>query len=241
MATTLTLKQDVWIGGVKQLSGASVTVSESLAASLISENKAIAPSGWNNYPHNYVQGVYNSNNELVGVGDGNGTTRYIPYILSQSATAGMSVTGTVTETRIPIVPETGGSSSKSILIPANCMGVNGKLRVTTLWNTGATNANAKTVKLYLGENLAGAGGLIQLQLDLANQAGLKHIFEFQNRGTISSNVRTSSFATSFGYVSPSSTLAIDFSVNTRLFFTVTLANAGDTVTLEAYTVEVLPF
>lgn len=67
MATTLTLKQDVWIGGVKQLSGASVTVDESLAASLIAENKAIAPDGWNLFSGGPPERVLDVSGNAVGI------------------------------------------------------------------------------------------------------------------------------------------------------------------------------
>ncbi|MGB2832983.1 MAG: hypothetical protein WBC07_08500 [Methylotenera sp.] len=48
---TIKLKQDVWIGGVKQLAESNISVEESFAASLISENKAYVPKGWNVWPN----------------------------------------------------------------------------------------------------------------------------------------------------------------------------------------------
>ncbi|MGB2832984.1 MAG: hypothetical protein WBC07_08505 [Methylotenera sp.] len=50
MMITVKLKQDIWIGGVKQLAETNISVEESFAASLISENKAYVPAGWNEWP-----------------------------------------------------------------------------------------------------------------------------------------------------------------------------------------------
>jgi hypothetical protein len=44
MPTTLTLTQDIFIGGVRQVAGSVITVNDSLAGSLISENKALRPA-----------------------------------------------------------------------------------------------------------------------------------------------------------------------------------------------------
>lgn len=49
MSVSLTLKQDIWIAGVKQLSGSTIVVDESFAAVLIAENKANIPVGYNIY------------------------------------------------------------------------------------------------------------------------------------------------------------------------------------------------
>ena len=159
-----------------------------------------------------------------------GTTPPIPYVLAQSAAPGMSVTGSTTESNV----------GTPILIPAGTVGPNSSLRITTQWSTNASSATSKTAKIYLAAASNGTAGSVGFQSDLINQTGLKHVFMIANRGAMNSNVRTSSLASSLGFIGTSAT-AIDFSVDGYLAFRGQLASAGDTLTLEAYTVEVLPF
>lgn len=78
MSTTLTLSQDIWIGGVKQLSGSSIIVTESLAAQLISENKAIRPTRFQQFLTKPAQLIYDINNNGIGLVSGSSNVALSP-------------------------------------------------------------------------------------------------------------------------------------------------------------------
>lgn len=141
-------------------------------------------------------------------------------VLAQSA-APASVTGTLSETVLA-----------TIAIPAGAMGVNGSLRITTLW-TFTSSADSKTVQARLG------GTSIGLAVMTAN-SGLQHQIILRNRGAANSQIAFTNGQTSFAVTSGAMvTTAIDTSIAQNLTLTATIgANAGsNTITLEAYTVE----
>lgn len=150
-----------------------------------------------------------------------GTTPPSGLVLAQSAVAA-SVTGTTNETTLA-----------TIAIPAGAMGVNGSLRITTLWTT-TNSANNKNLRVKLG---ATAFTDIALTTTAAGQFQT-HI---RNRGAPNSQVAFIvgsgfPFASSAGSPFPG---AIDTAVSQTLALTGQLANTGETITLEAYTVEIL--
>jgi hypothetical protein len=140
-----------------------------------------------------------------------------PIILSQNATP-VALTGTVAETVLA-----------TINIPGGMMGPNGALRITPLIST-TNNANNKTCTIKLG-----ASSVFNLTAT-ANAAHNLHA-SVRNRGSQASQISTNG-----GNYGPVFTAAstIDTSVDQLLTIRGTLANAGDTITLEGYTVEVLP-
>lgn len=144
-----------------------------------------------------------------------------PVILAQSATA-QSVTGTTTETTLA-----------TITIPGGMMGANGKLRVSALFSM-TNNANNKTPRIRLG-------GSETLAAPFASASAISLARTIANRGATNSQLSEPGTSTGFGTAgSAVVTTAVDTSVDQSLTITGQLAVGTDTLTLEGYTVEVLP-
>ncbi|MFD2271823.1 hypothetical protein ACFS07_13325 [Undibacterium arcticum] len=142
--------------------------------------------------------------------------------LAQSAVA-VSVTGTLTETTLA-----------SVTIPGGVMGLNGSLRITTLWSC-TNNANNKTFNVRFG------GTSICSNTSMNSSVAYIDRRVLHNRNSLISQVAMPGANGGSG----NSTVALvtmtkDTSVDQLLTITMALANTGDTVTLESYTVEVLP-
>lgn len=123
----------------------------------------------------------------------------------------------------------------TIIIPANMIGVNGSVRIWTLWSM-TNNANVKTYRVRLG----GISGTIFQQLAGVSLAQFSALCRIANRGSVSSQVGQDPAINGIG----SSTVAITTSsVNTGIDSTIDItaqkATGGDTVTLESYSVEVV--
>ncbi|WP_213761989.1 hypothetical protein [Caballeronia sp. dw_19] len=144
-----------------------------------------------------------------------------PGVLAQSAVPA-SVTGTAVETTLA-----------SIVIPAGALKANGSLRVTTLWSY-PNNANTKTAKTYFG-GIAFSNKALTTSLSNQMQTIVR------NRGVTNSQVSSAPTAAS-DYGSSGAVVqaaAIDTTQAQTLLITGTLATIADTLTLEAYTVEIL--
>lgn len=143
-----------------------------------------------------------------------------PLILAQSAVP-QSVTGTLVETTMA-----------SIVIPGGIMGANGMLRVQLLLSC-VNNANAKTVNIKLGGALVTALGFA------SNDRAVVEVYVI-NRNNLAAQSFSASQKVNSQSFTGMSTGAIDTSADRTLTISATLANVADTVTLERYTVEVLP-
>lgn len=156
------------------------------------------------------------------------SSRYMPF-LAASAVTGMSVTGTTSETVLA-----------TISLPANIMGPNGILRVTSLWQV-TNSANNKILTWRLGASGNGIAGDIFGQTTQTTVAAMRMQQQVQNRNSVSSQVALSGIGTG-GWGTTTAGIATatrDTSVALDLVFTGTLANTGETITLHSYTVEVL--
>lgn len=121
----------------------------------------------------------------------------------------------------------------TITIPAGTMGVTGQVRVTVQTRASANNVNAKTVRLRFG------GSAFQ-QFSLASTLTNRFQRQIANKGVANAQVSYPAGAGSDGSANAAaSTMAIDTSIAFNIVIEVELANAGDTVTLDYYTVEVL--
>lgn len=141
--------------------------------------------------------------------------------LAQSAVAA-PVTGTTSETVLATIP-----------IPANSLGVNGTLRITTLW-TITSSANNKTLRVKLG-------GTPFLDIAMTTTASAHFQTHIRNRGAANSQIGFilgSGFPFSTSGGSPS-TGAVNTATAQNLEITGQLANGTETITLEAYTVELI--
>lgn len=150
----------------------------------------------------------------------NGIDTYTPLVLAQTAVPA-SVTGTLVETTLA-----------SIVIPGGIMGANGALRITPLFSH-TNNANVKSLVYRLG-------GTIAMSFGVAN-FGTSHVqTTIRNRGNAASQVLYQGSA-SFGLLAATTQApAVNTAVDQILTLTATLANAADTITLEGYTIEILP-
>lgn len=143
-------------------------------------------------------------------------------VLAKSGAAS-SVTGTTAETILA-----------TVAIPANAIGPNGVVRVTSLWKY-PNSANTKTLKVQLG-----AVNFVNVTPTTTNS--FQAVTTIWNRNAANSQVGPSSSAATDGAMGTEGsnpTLgAVDTSVAQNLTFKATLANAGETITLEAYLVEI---
>lgn len=121
----------------------------------------------------------------------------------------------------------------SVQIPGGAMGPNGALRITTLWSY-TNSANNKTLRIRLG-GISGAG---YLGNNVTTTATLRHQQIIQNRNAQNAQIG--------GFVSPMpigastsapATSSIDTGAPVDLVISGQLANAGETVALESYMVE----
>jgi hypothetical protein len=147
------------------------------------------------------------------------------HVLAASA-VGVSHTGDTSETALATVQ-----------VPANMMGANGILRVTTLW-TITNSGNNKTLRARLG----GIAGTAFLGATFTTSASVHDQRLIRNRNAANSQVGfaaingTGGWGVSSGAVA---TGAVDTAANQDLVITGQLASAGETITLEAYLVELL--
>ena len=132
------------------------------------------------------------------------------------------------------VPNTGNTNKNplaTIQIPAGLLGINGGLRVTAYWSY-TNSANTKTLT-------ADFGGSSVINVARTTFATDFWMFEIMNRGAVNSQVKPIS---PFPYGSSANafqTMAVDTSQAQSLVLSAQLANSGETITLEGYTVEVL--
>lgn len=141
----------------------------------------------------------------------------------------------MTAVAAPNTGDTNENTLATITIPAGAMGLNGALRVTSVWSA-TNNANSKTIRLRLG----GIGGTAFLAANIANAASARDTDRLvQNRGAANSQVSYAAASVAATTSSATTTGTIDTSVSTTLLITAQLGSAGDTVTLEGYTVELL--
>lgn len=132
-----------------------------------------------------------------------------------------SVTGTLTETVLA-----------TVLIPK--LSPNSRIRIRTWWSAGANNANTKTVTAKLnGTLIATSGGL-------ANALSAVFPVDLLNRGATNVQIDRQGWSGALGTSTGAfNTYAIDTSIPTTLTFTATLGVTTDTLTLEAYSIELL--
>lgn len=147
-------------------------------------------------------------------------------LLAQSA-VGVSAPADVTEDILA-----------TVTIPANVMGVNGRLRITTLW-TVTSSANNKIMRVRFG----GIGGTVYMQLTQTAIKTVRDQREIANRGSASSQVGAdSSFYSAAGWGTATAdinTSAVDTTADVDLVITGEKANAGETLRLESYLVELI--
>lgn len=142
------------------------------------------------------------------------------HIAVANSGAAVAHTGTVAETTLATIPIRGG-----------LIGLNGMMRITTLWSV-TNNANNKLLRIRFNGTAFASGGFPSV-------ASVRLAGEIFNRNSLSSQVGgPANFSTLYG----STTAAVVTSThattgNLNLTITAELASAGDTATLESYIVE----
>jgi hypothetical protein len=148
--------------------------------------------------------------------------------------------GTVTplasgSTQITHTGDTSETVLKAVTIPGGTLGPNGRLRITAIWGmTGAGGTRAVNVKFGGGANyflshVYTTGGLsARNQTDIANRDD-----EAVQIGSASGQVNWSQSGTAVV------TRTVDTTQDQDIDFAVQLADAGDTVSLESYLVELI--
>lgn len=157
------------------------------------------------------------------VSDGGAKDTKAARVLAQSAVAS-AVTGTASETTLATYTLRGGT-----------IGLNGTLRITPLFSF-TNSANNKTFKVKLGSTAFSS-------ITLTTFGGSMIPVHIRNRNSHVSQIGFAPFGqTGYGVISSNPTLAgtIDTSVDQTITITGQLANTGETITLEGYTIELLP-
>jgi hypothetical protein len=152
-------------------------------------------------------------------------TLQAPYVIAQSGAA-VSHTGDTNETALATIP-----------IPAGAMGANGALRITTIWSV-TNSGNNKTPRIRLG----GLAGTAFMALNITANATLSDQRVIRNRNNEASQVCVNTGSPSGGFglsTAAVTTGAVNTASAQDLVISGQLANSGETITLEAYTIEVM--
>ncbi len=176
------------------------------------------------YDHERWKGIAISGNaQITGINQHNTYvgTNFLPspLLLAQSAEA-VTHTGSIAETTLA-----------TITVPANAMGANGRLIIKTLWTTSASTNN-KNTRVYFG-----ATKFTSIPINSASNITARYETEIANRGAVNSQIGGAENYYGFSQATvPVVTSAIDTSTDVDVTIKTALANAGDSVTLESYSV-----
>lgn len=149
----------------------------------------------------------------------------VSRVIKKQGAAGSALTGSTNE-----------SVRATIAIPAGSLGANGYVKVRARFSH-TNSANNKTIRARLGLTGAGTGGAV-LGTVVAN-AALNTTVEFliMNRNSVSSQIGDNGIVGSSTTALPTATIAT--SSATDLVLTAQLANSGESITLEGYTVDLV--
>ena len=121
----------------------------------------------------------------------------------------------------------------SVTVPAKSMGPNGRIRLTAICSNN-NSAGVKTLKTTFG-------GTIFIQIAPTTTTCLPIMKDVINRGVETAQIGGSISASGTGATSSGIfTSAIDTTANTTVDFSLTIATASDWMSIEAYSVELLP-
>lgn len=160
--------------------------------------------------------------EEISVGNGlalaSGSLSASAIVIAQSAVAS-PITGTTTETTLA-----------TITVPANVMGANGRIEITTMWST-TNSANNKTLRVKFGS-------LTMQSIVMTTNASIQVTAIIANRNNTASQVASPNSSTGTGATTNAvQTASIDTTAAVTILITGQLANTGETITLEAYSVK----
>jgi hypothetical protein len=131
--------------------------------------------------------------------------------------------------------DTNENTLATVVVPAGAMGLNGLIRVQTLW-TLTNSANNKTLRVKFG-------GTSFLDVALTTVASFADQRVIQNRNSVSSQIgKPTGNMSAGGWGTASSavtTASIDTSAAVTILITGQKASAGETLTLESYLIEMI--
>lgn len=132
--------------------------------------------------------------------------------------------------------DTNENTLATITVPAGAMGLNGIIRVFTLW-TYTNSVNNKTLKVRFG----GIGGTTYLSVVPTTTAAFSTLTVIGNRGSASSQVGVADAAANVFSATTDAvtTSSVDTSASTTIVITGQKALAGETITLEQYVAELI--
>jgi len=146
------------------------------------------------------------------------------YRMLGASAAASSVTGTLTETALA-----------TVTVPASSLGANGRIRIFALFSF-TNSANSKIMRIRFG----GIAGDIFLTNTQTTNATLFCTKEFANRNATNSQVAFAQGQPGFAATTAAVTTGTqDTTVSKDVVISGLLANTGETITLESYTVEML--
>lgn len=141
-----------------------------------------------------------------------------------------------------LVTHTGDTATfvfATIMVPARAMGPNGILRITTLWS--ATGTAQKNCLVALSP-VAGGGGVNVANQAITTQLGLHDIRHIRNANATNAQRYSNSVNAAWGGMAGANlSAAINTDSITYVNLSGVLTNAGDSVALESYLVELLRF
>ncbi len=168
--------------------------------------------------------IYDPSGQIqIGVSSAAAGDVLSPIILKQTAVA-VSITGTTDETTLA-----------SITVPAGLMGGSGSIRITSLWSH-TVSANLKTLR-------ASFGGTNFLTLSSSATIAAWQSFVMIRNRTAATQAAFPAAGGNSGLGAATvaiSTGAVNTAVDQVILLTAQLASAGETITLEGYTVEIIP-
>ncbi len=180
-----------------------------------------------------ISGATISVADAAGTGVTDAVTTFVaPVWVTRGTTtlyghATVSHTGDTDETALITVP-----------IPANALGTNGAIRVWSLWSM-TSSANAKVQRVRFGASGAGTGGTMFTETSVTTSATMSTLTHIRNTATNAQrgpNGSSSGLGTSAG---GNITGAIDTTAATEITFSAQLSAGAETISLQAYEVEII--
>ena len=119
-------------------------------------------------------------------------------------------------------------------IPANALGANGMLEISSLWSV-TNSANTKTLRV----RFSGISGTIFQSFTATTIGSINALVAVSNRNATNSQVSSATIVTSYGTTSAAViTGAVDTTAATTVVLTCLKASAGETCALERYFVRI---
>lgn len=124
----------------------------------------------------------------------------------------------------------------TITVPANAVGTTRTIRISTWW-TSTNSANNKTCRI----RYSGIAGTTVATFTATTQPNLKIEGAIQGAGTTATQTATGfTYASAGNSAMTAQALTVDTTAQTTVVITGQKASAGETLTLDAYTVELVP-